>query len=308
MVSSSENFRIVDREYGKSWVKMLHVKREGLVHSIREYEVDTKLTLDSEKDYIDGDNRDIIATDTQKNTVYLLAKKHGVGSPEQFAVLLAKHFISEYPWVNRARVRVEAHPWQRIKVDGREHNHAFVSTPVADRYAQVCLKRYREPEIIAGLKNLRVLKTTQSGFVDFVSDGYRSLPDQEDRIFSTIVETSWKYKSVSGLCFDKAFDNVKKLIFEFFAGCPRRGLFSPSVQQTLYLIEKAALESIPQMEWMSMAMPNKHYFNVDLSKFPRSVGGTGGAKCTNDEVFMPVDKPSGMIIAKLARNEIGSKL
>ena len=52
MPSTDGDFQIIDREYGKSFVKLLHVKREGLVHTIREYEVDTKLTLATEKDYL----------------------------------------------------------------------------------------------------------------------------------------------------------------------------------------------------------------------------------------------------------------
>jgi urate oxidase len=59
-------------------VKLLHVRREGTFHSIREYEVNTHLKLQSKKDFIAGDNKDIIATDTQKNIVYVLAKKYGV--------------------------------------------------------------------------------------------------------------------------------------------------------------------------------------------------------------------------------------
>lgn len=39
------------------------------------------------------------------------------------------------------------------------------------------------PTVISGLNNLRVLKTTQSAFVNFVDDEYRSLPDMHDRIF-----------------------------------------------------------------------------------------------------------------------------
>ena len=66
------------------------------------------------QDYETGDNSDIIATDSQKNTVYVLAKQHGVASPEEFGLLLATHFVSKYPWVTRARVQVTAHPWQRI--------------------------------------------------------------------------------------------------------------------------------------------------------------------------------------------------
>lgn len=39
------------------------------------------------------------------------------------------------------------------------------------------------PAVISGLKELRVLKTTRSSFVDFVDDEFRSLPDMEDRLF-----------------------------------------------------------------------------------------------------------------------------
>jgi urate oxidase len=66
--------------YGKNYVKLLHVHREGKFHTIREYEVNTRLKLQSKKDFIAGDNKDIIATDTQKNIVYVLAKKYGVSS------------------------------------------------------------------------------------------------------------------------------------------------------------------------------------------------------------------------------------
>ena len=50
-----------------------------------------------------------------------------------------------------------------------------------------------------------------------------------------------------------------------------------------------------QINYMEMALPNRHYFGVDLSKFP--VGVT-----SNDAVFLPVDKPSGNIRAALTRN------
>ena len=46
-----ESFHITENEYGKANVRMLHLRREGLVHTIREFEVDTSLTLDDTKDY-----------------------------------------------------------------------------------------------------------------------------------------------------------------------------------------------------------------------------------------------------------------
>lgn len=127
-------FKFIDRGYGKYWVKMLHLERNGSVHTIKEYEVSTLIRLDSDKDYKTGDNSDIVATDSQKNTVYLLAKKHGVGTPEQFAILVAKHFVQTYDWVNRAEIKVEELSWNRIRGN---HAHAFVANPTVTRWAKV---------------------------------------------------------------------------------------------------------------------------------------------------------------------------
>lgn len=93
-----------------------------------------------------GDNSDIIATDSQKNTVYLLAKKFGIKSPEDFAITLTKHFLSKYRHVKEAHVHVQEYPWDRIGYQNEEnkmakHNHAFVFTPVAIRYCDVIHQR-----------------------------------------------------------------------------------------------------------------------------------------------------------------------
>jgi len=114
------------------------VRRDDkLRHEIREYEVDTHLRLGSQKDYLEGDNRDIIATDSQKNTVYLMAKKHGIHSPEAFALLLCSHFLYTYGQVAEVSITVEEYPWSRYHVDKRPHNHAFIMCPTATRFCEV---------------------------------------------------------------------------------------------------------------------------------------------------------------------------
>lgn len=124
--------------YGKNNVKLLYVRRsDELRHEIREYEVDTHLRLSSQRDYLEGDNRDIIATDSQKNTVYLMAKKHGIHSPEAFALLLCSHFLYMYEQVAEVSITVEEYPWARYHVDNRPHNHAFIMCPTATRFCQV---------------------------------------------------------------------------------------------------------------------------------------------------------------------------
>ncbi|XP_076056740.1 urate oxidase [Oratosquilla oratoria] len=291
----------VDRGYGKNNVRLLHITRDGSLHRIHEFEVDTQIRLDSDKDYTDADNSDIIATDTQKNTVYILAKNHGIQSPEQFAMLLCAHFLKQYDHVNRAKVFVKAFPWRRMVVDNEMHNHAFVAVPEGIRTCTVTQHRGGIPQVSAALEDLRVLKTTQSAFTNFYRDEYRSLPDVDDRVFSTTVAASWDYSTIENLDFDEAWLTVKQIIVKQFAGPAKTGVFSPSVQQTLHFTQLGVLDKIPQVDKITITMPNSHYFNVDLSKFPE-VGSL-----ENNEVLMPVDKPSGNITATLGRG-IKSKL
>ncbi|XP_068141669.1 uricase [Drosophila tropicalis] len=324
-------YEITDHGYGKDAVKVLHVSRQGPVHTIHEFEVGTHLKLYSKKDYYQGNNSDVVATDSQKNTVYLLAKKHGIESPEMFALLLAKHFLNKYSHVEEAHVHVEAYPWQRVcqedtktmwngkgtcigdpklgncnfsSIDDRQlHNHAFIFTPTAQHYSDVVMRR-NDPKqtVISGIKGLRVLKTTQSSFVNFVNDEFRSLPDQYDRIFSTVVDCSWEYSDTESVNFSRAWQTVKNIILKNFAGDPNIGVSSPSVQHTLYLSEKEVLDVLPQVSVISMTMPNKHYFNFDTKHFQKIVPGD------NNEVFIPVDKPHGTIYAQLARKDLRSRL
>lgn len=59
-------------------VKVLHIRREGAHHHVTELIANVQLTLKTRKDYLTGDNSDIIPTDTIKNTVHGLAKIKGV--------------------------------------------------------------------------------------------------------------------------------------------------------------------------------------------------------------------------------------
>ena len=292
---SDSDVVFADRQYGKNYVRLLHVRREGRRHYIREIEVNSRLKLNNVKDFVTGDNSDIIATDTQKNTVYILAKQHGVGTIEEFAMVITNHFLKTYPWVERARVEIEERPWKRFNRGGREHNHAFVEGGEGTHFCTVVQNRNDKPKVSAGIKDLKVMKTTQSAFVNFVNDEYRSLPDMDDRIFCTIVYTRWDYTTIEGLNFDRAWETVRDAVMEVFAGNPDTGIFSPSVQKTIYDFQKLALSKVPQMEEVYVELPNVHAYEYDLGKFPK-------LRLKNDgEVFQPTDKPSGNIQNTLRR-------
>ena len=52
-----------------------------------------------------------VATDTQKNTVYIVAKRTDATSPEQFGVDIAKHFMDNYPILTACQIDVEETLW-----------------------------------------------------------------------------------------------------------------------------------------------------------------------------------------------------
>lgn len=154
---------------------------------------------------------------------------------------------------------------------------------------------------MSGIRGLRLLKTTQSSFVNFVNDEFRSLQDQHDRIFSTVVECNWEYMYVDAKTkFCQIFDIVKDVIVKNFAGELKSGTPSPSVQNTLYLTEKEVLEKVPEISAINMTMPNKHYTVFDSKPFQCVIPGA------NNEVFVPTDKPFGIIYAQLDRKDFNA--
>ncbi|KAK3088514.1 hypothetical protein FSP39_020044 [Pinctada imbricata] len=288
--------------YGKNYVKLLQVRREGKIHYVKEVEVSTELTLNNTKDYLLGDNSDIVATDSQKNTVYALARQNGISCIEKFALLLSEHFLRKYAHVTKTRVYIEETPWKRIEVEGREHVHAFILSPESMRHCEVHHERdgklenrfyicdmsklgTGKPLISAGLKNMRVMKTTQSAFKNFVTDEFRSLPDADDRLFCTVVQARWWFNT-SDVNFDKVWEGVKTTILETFAGPAEEGIYSPSVQNTLYLTERSILVKVPQIDKVEMILPNVHYFGYDFGKLSK-IDFTG---CKNEAV-RPTAKP-----------------
>ena len=51
---------------------------------------------------------------------------------------------------------------------------------------------------------------------------------------STIVEAKWTYGNIEGLYFCRAFNEVEKALVDNFAGPNSTGLFSASVQKTVF--------------------------------------------------------------------------
>ncbi len=113
-------------QWGKAEVRLVHVGRDTPRHEIRDLTVSTALRGDVAAAHLHGDQSAVLPTDTQKNTVYAYAHRHGIGAVEDFALLLARHFVADVEPVTGARVAVDEHAWDRAPVGPDGHDHTFV--------------------------------------------------------------------------------------------------------------------------------------------------------------------------------------
>ena len=272
--------------YGKSAVRVLKVERHGPRHVIRELAVDIALEGEFTTAHTHGDNSAVLPTDTMKNTVYAKAREIDIGEPEEFAIMLTSHFLAASAPASSARVSIAESGWRRLLVDGAAHEHAFERSGNELRVARVVRRRGAEPEVVAGIDNLLILKSASSGFAGYPRDKYTTLRETDDRILATSITARWRYVAGAS-AFGAGFDGVRGAMLDTFAGHQ-----SKSVQHTLHAMGEAALEHCADVEEISITMPNKHYLLADLSPF--------GLDNPN-EIFVPTSEPYGLIEATLRR-------
>lgn len=291
--------------HGKNRVRVAKVRRGARgTHTFVEYEVRIELEGGTARAFTHGDNRAVVSTDTCKNHVYMLAKRHACGSPERFALDLAASFLRQYGHVSAAQVRVAEKPWRRAEMaDGALHQHGFVELADGTHSASVrCERRSTAPASVAltsKLGGLRVLKTTQSGWEKFVQDAYTTLPATRERILATSIDAEWQYErgAVDGgrVHFQRALRNVRDALLSEFFGPASTGHYSNGVQETLFKMGSRAIANESTLSSITLSLPNIHFLPCRLAVFAKN------NIAFEDDVFVPTDEPHGIISATVDR-------
>ena len=68
--------KLTAHRYGKARVRVLKDLRDEVRHRIKDINVSALLRGDFASSYTEGDNSKVVATDTIKNTVNVLARQH----------------------------------------------------------------------------------------------------------------------------------------------------------------------------------------------------------------------------------------
>ncbi|KAH7088491.1 hypothetical protein FB567DRAFT_469221 [Paraphoma chrysanthemicola] len=292
--------------YGKDNVRLYKVDKNSKtgVHTVVEQTVCILLEGDIETSYTEADNSVVVATDTQKQTTYILAKQHPIDPPEQFAAIIGEHFIKTYPHIHAAHVKIIQHRWTRMEIDGKAHPHSFFRDGEEIRVVESVTREGQGVSIRSKIEKLLVLKSTGSAFHGFHRDEYTKLPETWDRILSTEIEAGWQWKlfknaAESGkIDFNAAWKAARDITMKIFAEDD-----SASVQATMYKMCDKILATVPEIEAVDYALPNKHYFEIDLS-WHKGIKNLG----KDATVFAPQSDPNGLIHCTVTRKGSKSKL
>ncbi|MEO3824973.1 factor-independent urate hydroxylase [Actinomadura sp. B10D3] len=264
--------------YGKAETRVVRVTRDGGTHRLKDVNVSVSLSGEMDDVHLTGDNTAVLPTDSQKNTVFAFAKKHGIASVERFGLLLARHFVDAQPTITHARVEIHEYGWRRIT-----GGHSFVRDGGEVRTALVHAGAGSET-VVSGLTDLVVLNSTGSEFHGFVQDEYTTLAPTDDRVLATAVTARWRHRGTdtdTDTAWDDSYTAARDHLLHAFAET-----HSLSLQQTLYEMGRRVLAERPEICEIRLSMPNRHHFLVDLEPFGLD---------NDNEVYFAADRPYGLI-------------
>jgi len=206
------------------------------------------------------------------------ALKNDYNCGEDYALALAGDILARHKHIQSATLMVEERPWIRHTAEGgARHQHMFLKPK--DPWKLTCtvvVPRVGPPSITSGVKDLCVMKTTQSGFAGFIVDEYTNLEPvgagskNPDRIMCTELEANWTWDQVEGTLprggFKARNKAVLQRLLDIWGGPPTGGIYSKSVQETAYRVGTTLLAEFPVAE-VELISPNIHHYRSPLEQF-----------------------------------------
>lgn len=216
--------------------------------------------------YTEGDNSNVVATDSMKNFVLRQSLAFSGATLEELLAFLGQRFLATYAQMQSLRLTARELPFLPTPLPGaatsqesqvlfsRSHNDfAQASMTFArDAQGQAAITSHRCSRI-----DLELFKVTGSAFTHFVQDEYTTLPERQDRPLFIHLDVSWTYADVAALtASDHALyvpaEQVRDLIEVVFDG-----FVSESIQHLVYEFGSRLLERFPQLVSVTFEAQNR---------------------------------------------------
>ena len=268
-------------QYGKAENRVVRIYRDTDRHEIRDLNVSTSLRGDFAAAHITGDQAQVLPTDTQKNTAFAFAKKHGDHLARGLRAGARPAAAGGHA---RPRRAAGAGRGVRLGPDSG-HDHSFVRRAARSAPAWSPSAATRRT-CCPGSRTWCVLKSTGSEFKGFLVDEYTTLAETDDRILATSLIANWRHVEHRCRLERVVRRGARRLLLETFATT-----YSRALQETLYAMGRAVLDAQPGHRRDPFSAPNKHHFLVDLRSPFEGLENPG-------EVFIAADRPYGLIEAR----------
>ena len=248
--------------------------------------------------YTEGDNSNVVATDTMKNFVLARALAYEGATIEGFLHFLGGQFFATYPDMHTLRITGREQPFAPAQVPqdggfvpsqllfGRGHDDRAVA--ILDLVRVVDGARIAAHS--CGQVGMQLIKVTGSSFMRFPRDSHTTLPEAVDRPLFIYLDIHWRYADPDiALGDDPAryvpAEQVRDLVAATF-----HDFNSKSIQHLVYQMGLRLLDRFPQLAEVSFEAQNRLWDTANNSEADPKV-----------KVYCDPRPPYGMIHLTLDR-------
>jgi urate oxidase / 2-oxo-4-hydroxy-4-carboxy-5-ureidoimidazoline decarboxylase len=208
--------------------------------------------------YTEGDNSQVVATDTMKNFILRESLTYDGTSLEGLLIHLGQRFLATYRVMTALVMTARELRFDRLgeRVYSRSNDDHGVAT--------VALDGKGVNDVRGGRHGMMLLKTRGSAFTRFARDEYTTLPERGDRPLFIRLDADWRYKGDDHVD-SKAVRDHLAATFDAFV--------SESIQHLVHAMGTRLLADRPELSEISFTAENH-------TRDP--VGEDGGRKVYTD--------------------------
>lgn len=205
--------------------------------------------------YSEGDNRNVVATDTMKNFIHAMALEFDGATLEELAAFLGERFLARYAQMTAVRLRARELAFVPLARTGVLFRRAGEDAALAETALRRGPRGTELTEQRSGLVGLGLVRLEGNGFAGFVRDEFTTLPDTSDRPLYLRLDAWWRYARPEDARGDGRYvaaEQARDLVADVFDGTDSR-----SIQHLLHAMAARLLERFPQLAEVRLEGQNR---------------------------------------------------
>lgn len=262
------------------------------------FSVSSELLLSS---FTEGDNSQVVATDSMKNFILRHAVLFNGSTTEGFLAFISNRFFETYAHITAIEIRADRIPFQTLQVNGEAgfEESRLVYRRSHNDHASASFIYKREPQGTqlmshwCGLTDLQLIKVSGSSFYGFIRDEYTTLPESYDRPLFIFLNIYWCYTDIEDAIEADLERYVPAEQIRDIAHHVFHEYKTPSIQYLVYQIGLRILTRFPQLSevrfesnnrtWETIVEPDS-VTNAGVFTEPRPPFGFQGFSLTREDL------------------------